>query len=118
MKEKPRLAKAVGKLTAGLIKDLKARSMLNETLIAWATELRRTPTLEGNHDRGHRRDCFSVWLAAGGIKDGTVHGKTDHIARSIARDKVDVHDLHSTILHQMRIDPTNLPIGMPDEIFA
>ncbi|MDA1232287.1 MAG: DUF1501 domain-containing protein [Planctomycetota bacterium] len=93
---------------AALIKDLKQRNMLDETLIVWATEFGRTPTKEGKNGRGHHGDCFSIWLAGGGIKGGIVHGETDDIGKAIARDKVDVHDLHVTILHQMGIDHTKL----------
>ncbi len=108
MNEHVPLAKAVDQPIAALIRDLKQRSMLDETLIVWATEFGRTPGKEGKHGRGHHGDCFSVWLAGGGIKGGIVHGETDDIGRSIVRDKVDVHDLHATILHQMGIDHTKL----------
>ena len=108
MKEHEPLAKAVDQPIAALIKDLKQRSMLDETLIVWATEFGRTPTKEGKNGRGHHGDCFSVWLAGAGIKGGIVHGETDDIGKAIARDKVDVHDLHATILHQMGIDHTKL----------
>jgi len=108
MKEHIPLAKAVDQPIAALIKDLKQRSMLDETLIVWATEFGRTPTKEGKNGRGHHGDCFSVWLAGAGIKGGLVHGETDELGKSIVRDKVDVHDLHATILHLMGIDHTRL----------
>ena len=108
MKEHVPLAKAVDQPMAALIKDLKQRNMLDETLIVWATEFGRTPTKEGKNGRGHHGDCFSIWLAGGGIKGGIVHGETDDIGKEIARDKVDVHDLHATILHLMGIDHTKL----------
>lgn len=108
MKEHVPLAKAVDQPMAALIKDLKQRNMLDETLVVWATEFGRTPTKEGNNGRGHHGDCFSVWLAGGGIKGGIVHGETDDIGKTIVRDKVDVHDLHATILNQMGIDHTRL----------
>jgi uncharacterized protein (DUF1501 family) len=76
--------------------------------VVWATEFGRTPAKEGGHGRGHHGDCFSIWLAGGGIRGGIVHGETDDIGRSIVRDKVDVHDLHATILHQLGIDHTRL----------
>lgn len=108
MNEHVPLAKAADQPLAALIRDLKQRSMLDETLIVWATEFGRTPGREGKHGRGHHGDCFSVWLAGGGIRGGMVHGATDEIGRSITRDQVDVHDLHATILHLMGIDHTRL----------
>ncbi len=108
MKEHVPLAKAVDQPMAALIKDLKQRNMLDETLIVWTTEFGRTPTREGKNGRGHHGSCFSVWLAGGGIKGGMVHGETDDIGKEIIRDQVDVHDLHATILHLMGIDHTKL----------
>ncbi|NQV26539.1 MAG: DUF1501 domain-containing protein [Rhodopirellula sp.] len=108
MQEHLPLARAVDQPIAALIRDLKERGMLDETLIVWATEFGRTPAKEGKNGRGHHGDCFSVWLAGGGIKGGTVYGETDDIGRSIVKDKVEVHDLHATILHQLGIDHTKL----------
>ncbi|MCA9223696.1 MAG: DUF1501 domain-containing protein [Planctomycetales bacterium] len=108
MKEHVPLAKAVDQPLAGLIRDLKQRGMFDETLIVWVTEFGRTPGREGKNGRGHHGDCFSIWLAGGGIRGGIVHGETDDIGRSIVRDKVDVHDLHATMLHLMGIDHTRL----------
>ena len=108
MKEHVPLAKAADQPMAALIRDLKQRGMLDETLIVWGTEFGRTPAKEGANGRGHHGDCFSIWLAGGGIKGGIVHGETDDIGRSIVRDEVNVHDLHATILHLMGIDHTRL----------
>lgn len=108
MNEHVPLAKASDKPLAALITDLRQRGLFDETLIVWATEFGRTPTKEGKFGRGHHGDCFSIWLAGGGVKGGMVHGATDDIGRSIARDPVDVHDLHATILHLMGIDHTRL----------
>jgi hypothetical protein len=108
MKEHEPLARAVDQPIAALIKDLKQRGMLDETLIVWATEFGRTPTKEGKNGRGHHGDCFSIWLAGGGIKGGIVHGETDDIGRNIVSGKVEVHDLHATILHLLGIDHTKL----------
>ncbi len=108
MKEHEPLARAVDQPIAALIKDLKQRGMLDETLIVWATEFGRTPGKEGKNGRGHHGDCFSIWLAGGGIKGGIVHGVTDDIGRSIVSDQVEVHDLHATILHLLGIDHTQL----------
>tara|TARA_R110002073_G_scaffold160172_6_gene315669 strand:- start:7182 stop:8543 length:1362 start_codon:yes stop_codon:yes gene_type:complete len=108
MKEHQPLAKASDQPLAALIRDLKQRGMLDETLIVWATEFGRTPTKEGKFGRGHHGDCFSIWLAGGGVNAGIVHGETDDIGKSIVRGQVDVHDLHATILNQMGIDHTRL----------
>ncbi|WP_254512234.1 DUF1501 domain-containing protein [Anatilimnocola floriformis] len=108
MKEHAPLAKAVDQPMAGLIQDLKQRGLLDETLVVWATEFGRTPAKEGSHGRGHHGECFSIWLAGGGIRPGMIYGETDEIGKHIVRDKVDVHDLHATILHQLGIDHTRL----------
>ncbi|WP_425614382.1 DUF1501 domain-containing protein [Anatilimnocola sp. NA78] len=108
MKEHVGLAKSVDQPMAGLICDLKQRGLLDDTLVVWATEFGRTPAKEGNNGRGHHGGCFSIWLAGGGIKGGIVHGETDDIGRTIVSGKVDVHDLHATILHQLGIDHTRL----------
>jgi len=108
MHEHVPLAQASDQPLAALITDLRQRGLFDETLVVWATEFGRTPTKEGKFGRGHHGDCFSIWLAGGGIKGGMVHGATDDIGRSITRDPVDVHDLHATILHLMGIDHTRL----------
>ena len=108
MKEHEPLARAVDQPMSGLIQDLKQRGLLDETLVVWATEFGRTPAKEGGNGRGHHGECFSIWLAGGGIRGGIVHGETDDIGRSIVAGKVDVHDLHATILHQLGIDHTRL----------
>jgi hypothetical protein len=108
MNEHLPLAKASDQPLAALIRDLKQRGMLEETLIVWATEFGRTPAKEGTFGRGHHGDCFSIWLAGGGIRGGMVFGETDEVGKAIVKDKVDVHDLHATILHQMGIDHTRL----------
>ncbi|GAB5406994.1 MAG: DUF1501 domain-containing protein [Aureliella sp.] len=108
MNEHRDLAYNVDQPTAALIQDLKARGMLDETIIVWATEFGRTPTKEGKNGRGHHRDCFSVWLAGGGFKGGYVHGATDEIGKYVVENPVEVHDLHATILHQLGMDHERL----------
>lgn len=108
MKDHEPLAKASDQPLAALLKDLKQRGMLDETLVVWATEFGRTPTKEGKLGRGHHGACFSIWLAGAGIKPGSVYGSTDDIGMRITSDPVDVHDLHATILQQMGIDHTRL----------
>ncbi|HEV7867059.1 MAG TPA: DUF1501 domain-containing protein [Chthoniobacteraceae bacterium] len=108
MKEHEQLARNVDQPMAALITDLKQRGMLDETLVVWATEFGRTPAKEGKYGRGHHGDCFSIWLAGGGIKGGIVVGETDDIGARIVRDPVEVHDVHATILHQLGLDHERL----------
>ncbi|OYP38362.1 DUF1501 domain-containing protein [Rhodopirellula sp. MGV] len=108
MNEHKDLAANVDQPTAALIKDLRQRGMLNDTIVLWATEFGRTPTKEGQNGRGHHRDCFSVWLAGGGFKRGHVHGVTDEIGKYTVENPVEVHDLHATILHQLGLDHEKL----------
>lgn len=108
MKQHEPLAKAADQPLAALLADLKRTDMLDETLVVWATEFGRTPHREGKLGRGHHGNCFSIWLAGGGIKGGIVHGATDELGKEIISDPVDVHDLHATILHLMGIDHTRL----------
>jgi hypothetical protein len=93
---------------AALLKDLKSRGLLEETLVVWGGEFGRTPTSEGSKGRDHHSLGFSMWLAGGGIKGGHVHGATDELGFVAIEDKVHVHDLHATILHLMGIDHTRL----------
>ena len=108
MNEHAQLARNVDQPMAALIRDLKQRGMLDETLILWATEFGRTPAREGNYGRGHHGDAFSIWLAGGGIKGGMVFGETDDIGSKIIRDPVEVHDVHATALHLLGIDHEKL----------
>jgi uncharacterized protein (DUF1501 family) len=108
MQEHADLAYNVDQPIAGLIKDLKQRGLLDETIVVWATEFGRTPTKEGKNGRGHHRDCFSIWLAGGGFKAGHVHGATDEIGKYAVENPVEVHDLHATILHQLGMDHERL----------
>jgi hypothetical protein len=93
---------------AGLLKDLKSRGLLQDTLVIWGGEFGRTPTLEGKDGRGHHPFGFTMWLAGGGIKAGTIHGATDEFGWHSVQDKVHVHDLHATILHLLGLDHTRL----------
>ena len=108
MKEHEQLARNVDQPMAALVRDLKQRGMLEETLVLWATEFGRTPAKEGNYGRGHHGDAFSIWLAGGGIKGGMVLGETDDIGSKIVRDPVEVHDVHATALHLLGIDHEKL----------
>ena len=99
---------------AALIRDLKSRGLLDETLIVWGGEFGRTPFREGRTaasqvlGRDHFPDCFTMMLAGGGIKPGYVHGESDELGFSVARDKVHVHDLQATILHMLGLDHERL----------
>lgn len=95
--------------SAALIKDLKARGLLDETLVIWGGEFGRTAYSQGqitkdNFGRDHHPRCFSIWMAGGGIKPGIVLGETDEFGYNITADPVNVHDLHATILHLLGID--------------
>ena len=92
---------------AALIKDLKRRGMLDETLIVWGGEFGRTPMAQGN-GRDHHIKGFSVWMAGGGIKGGATHGSTDDLGYNAVEDVVEVHDLHATMLHLLGIDHKKL----------
>ncbi len=99
--------------SAALIKDLKQRGMLDDTLIVWGGEFGRTVYSQGtltreNYGRDHHGRCYSIWLAGGGIKGGVNHGETDDFGYNIVRDGVHVHDLNATILHLLGIDHTKL----------
>lgn len=95
---------------AGLIKDLKQRGMLDETLIVWGGEFGRQPTAEyaKGTGRDHNAYGFTMWMAGGGIKGGVSHGETDEIGAAAVRDRLHVRNLHATILNQLGLDPNNL----------
>jgi hypothetical protein len=106
--------KTMDKPVAALIKDLKQRDMLKDTLIICGGEFGRTPFREGrtagsaNLGRDHFPDCYTMWMAGGGLKGGFTHGESDELGFSIARDKVHIHDLQATILHLLGFDHTRL----------
>jgi uncharacterized protein (DUF1501 family) len=100
---------------AVLIRDLKQRGLLDETLVIWGGEFGRTPMNEvrrgntrGKEGRDHHQFAFSMWLAGGGIKGGQVVGQTDELGYHIERHPVHVHDLHATILHCLGLDHKDL----------
>jgi hypothetical protein len=93
---------------AGLLKDLKARGLLDETIVLWGGEFGRTPTAEGDNGREHHPFGFTMWMAGGGIKPGLTYGATDEFGWHATENKVHIHDLHATILHQMGINHENL----------
>jgi hypothetical protein len=103
MAEHAKHAKNIDQPIAGLLKDLKRRGMLDDTLVVWTTEFGRTPGVDGAKGRGHHSACYSSWLAGGGVKGGIAYGSTDEIGATVAENKVHVHDFHATILHLLGI---------------
>ena len=99
---------ATDKPVAALIKDLKGRGMLEDTLVVWGGEFGRTPTAEGTDGREHHPFGFTMFLAGGGIKGGMTYGATDDFGWHATENRVHVHDLHATILHLMGIDHEKL----------
>jgi uncharacterized protein (DUF1501 family) len=93
---------------AALIKDLKQRGLLDETLVVWGSEFGRTPLSQGTAGRDHHPYAFSMFLAGGGIRGGYVHGRTDEIGWSPIEDPLPVGDLHATLLHLFGLDHTRL----------
>jgi len=99
--------------TAALVKDLKQRGLLDDTLVVWGGEFGRTVYSQGaltadNYGRDHHGRCFTMWLAGGGIRGGVTHGETDDHCYNVVRDGVHVHDLNATILHCLGVDHTRL----------
>jgi hypothetical protein len=95
--------------SAALVKDLKQRGLLDETLVIWGGEFGRTPMVQGGNDgRDHHPNAFTMWLAGGGIKRGITLGESDEFGFNAVTDKVHVHDLHATIMHLLGFDHTQL----------
>jgi hypothetical protein len=99
-----KLAMQVDRPVAGLLKDLKQRGLLDETMVVFATEFGRTPGTQGKDGRDHHPFGFSVWMAGGGIKGGVAHGATDEIGFHAVEDPHYVTDVHATILHQLGLE--------------
>jgi hypothetical protein len=94
----------------GLLKDLKRRGLLDETLVVWASEFGRTPGSQGDKGRDHHPYGFSVWMAGGGIRGGVVHGATDELGFHAVENRHYVTDVHATVLHQLGLDPRRLAV--------
>jgi uncharacterized protein (DUF1501 family) len=101
-------ARAVDQPIAALLKDLKARGLLDSTLVLWGGEFGRTPFAQGRDGRDHNPFGFTMWMAGGGIRGGTVRGATDDFGYKAVQDPTSIHDLHATILHLLGIDHTRL----------
>jgi hypothetical protein len=97
----------VDRPAAALLRDLKSRGMLEDTLVVWGGEFGRTPMAQGN-GRDHHIKGFSIWMAGGGIKGGLTYGSTDDLGYNAVEDVVEVHDLHATLLHLLGIDHKRL----------
>ena len=109
----PALCEQTDRASAALVKDLKERGMLDETLIVWGGEFGRTAMNEGRNNskfigRDHHPRAFTMWLAGGGVAPGITVGRTDELGYNIVEDPVDVHDLHATALHLLGIDHEKL----------
>jgi len=103
-----RLAQEVDRPIAGLLRDLKSRGLLDDTLVLWGGEFGRTPTLQGNDGRDHHPHAFTMWMAGGGVKAGFSYGVTDDYGFYCVDQKMHVHDLHATLLHLLGIDHERL----------
>ena len=101
-------ALAVDQGIGALLTDLKQRGLFEETLVVWSGEFGRTPFAQGNNGRDHNPFGFSLWMAGGGIKGGTIHGATDEYGYKAIENKVEIHDLHATMLHLLGMDHTKL----------
>ena len=99
-------ARAVDQPIAALLKDLRQRDLLDETLVVWAGEFGRTPFAQGKNGRDHNQFGFTVWLAGGGVKPGTIYGATDDWGYKAIANRTEIHDLHATMLHLMGVDHT------------
>ena len=109
----PKQCKATDQAAAALVKDLKDRGMLDDTLVVWGGEFGRTVYCQGrltatDYGRDHHPRCFTMWLAGGGFKPGITYGETDDYCYNIVKDPVHVHDLHATMLKNLGIDHTQL----------
>ena len=108
--ELPLRCKQVDQASAALVLDLKQRGLLDETLVIWGGEFGRTPMGQDNKPTGrdHHIDCFTMWLAGGGVRPGITYGATDEFGFAVADNPVHVHDLQATILHLLGIDHERL----------
>jgi hypothetical protein len=103
-----RNAKEVDKPIAGLLQDLKARGLLEDTLVLWGGEFGRTPVAQGGNGRDHNPQGYTMWMAGGGVKPGLSYGATDDYGYYAVENKVHLHDLHATMLHLLGFDHTRL----------
>ncbi len=103
-------ARAVDQPIAALLKDLKAHGLLESTLVVWSGEFGRTPFAQGADGRDHNQYGFSIWMAGGGVKGGLAYGQTDEWGYKVVENKVEIHDLHATMLHLLGVDHKRLTV--------
>ncbi len=108
LKQHEKNALEVDKPISALLTDLKARGLLDDTLVLWGGEFGRTPVAQGRDGRDHNPQGFTMWLAGGGVKPGLTYGATDEFGYHAVKDKVHMHDLHATLLHLMGLDHEKL----------
>ena len=101
-------ARSVDQPIAALLADLKERGLLDSTLVVWSGEFGRTPFAQGSDGRDHNQYGFSMWIAGGGVKGGLVYGATDDFGYKAIENKVEIHDLHATMLHLFGVDHERL----------
>ena len=101
-------AREVDRPIAGLVRDLKSRDLLKDTLVIWAGEFGRTPVSEGGDGRDHNPYGYTIWMAGGGVKAGFVYGATDDIGYHAVEDRMHIHDFHATVLHLLGMDHEKL----------
>jgi uncharacterized protein (DUF1501 family) len=101
-------AREVDQPIAALLNDLKQRGMLDDTLVLWGTEFGRTPVAEGSDGRDHNPYGFTMWMAGGGVKGGMAYGATDEFGYFAVENRVNIYDLHATLLHLLGIDHKQL----------
>ena len=99
---------AVDQPIAALLKDLKGRGLLDETLVIWAGEFGRTPFSQGADGRDHNPFGFTIWLAGGGVQGGMAYGATDDYGYKAIENRVEIYDLHATMMHLLGMDHTKL----------
>ena len=104
----PSCCAGIDRPVAGLLKDLKARGLLDETIVIWGGEFGRSPVAQKGDGRDHHPYGFTMWLAGGGIKGGITYGATDDIGLYAVESRVHVHDIHATILHCLGLDHKKL----------
>jgi uncharacterized protein (DUF1501 family) len=101
-------SRAVDQPIAGLLKDLRSRGMLDETLVIWAGEFGRTPFAQGTNGRDHNPFGYSIWMAGCGVKGGTIYGQTDEYGYKVVNNKVEMYDMHATMLYLLGMDHKRL----------
>ena len=111
-----RKCRQVDQPIAALIRDLKQRGLLDETLVVWSAEFGRTPMAQGTNATGattkagrdHHKEAYTIWMAGGGVRPGLRYGRSDELGYAVAEDPVHVHDLNATLLHLLGMDHERL----------